>query len=324
MTRHLGALALLLVLAAAAPAAELTYPVYRAATPPVLDGEVSGDPAWQTAPASTGFCVLGKSYANAKQTTARLLWGDGAVYLGVVCEEQDAPLMKLAVRDYGETWLEDSLEIFLVPAGQAFQIGVTAGGAKGSGEGGPEVSKVTARTLIGKDFYSVEVCIPAAVVKAAPKAGDKWRGEVCRNIWTTASGGDKFTSWTPLQSRFLEPEHFALLSFMPGSLQPAEAEKLTEQLNAPYRAQLAAQVQAAAALGTQYLPALRQAQTDATYGEQARRLLRDWRRLERLSKQNTQASILDTRQALMKLEALGEQSYQLKYKYLIDQLLATE
>ena len=295
--------------------------MFRAAVPVTVDGDVAGDHAWAGAPASTGFSVLGDGFATAKQTTARILWDDAALYVGVVCEEPDAALLKPAVRDYGDTWVEDSLEIFVQPVGQVYQLGVTAGGAKGAGEGGPDLARVTAAARIGKDSYSIEVRIPFEVLKSTPKAGGKWHAEVCRNIFTTASGGDKFTSWTPLQSRFLEPDNFATLAFSGETRDAAGAATITEQLNAPYRAKLTAQVKAAAVQGQGYLDTLKQAAADAKYGESARALLADWQTIEKLGRQADTAGILDIRTALMKLQALNEQSYQVKYKYLIEKLL---
>lgn len=307
---------------AALQAATLNYPVLRAAVPVTVDGDVAGDPAWQGAPQVTGFSVLGNGYAKAKQTTAQMLWDDKGLYIGVVCEEPDATLLKPSARDYGDTWSEDSLEIFLQPAGQVYQVGVTAAAGKGAGEGGPDISKITAAATIGKDSYSIELLIPAAVLKASPKGGDKWFGEICRNIFATRSGGDKFTSWTPLQSRFLEPDHFAALTFSNESASAAKAAQLTEQLNAPYRQALLGEVKAAATQGAQYQGTLKDASADVTFGEQARKLLSDWQEIEKLSKSSNNAGTLEMRQSLTQLQALNEQSYQLKYKYLINKLLS--
>ena len=318
MNRTLLLLVLLLP-AVAAQAVGLTYPIYKAPSAPLMTGDIQADPAWQAIPASTGFSVLGNGYTYVKQTTARMLWDDQALYIGVVCEEPDAAQLKPQVHDFGDTWTEDSLELFIMPALQAYQIAVTAGGAKGGFEGGPDVSKVTAAAKIGKDFYSIEVRIPFTVVKGNPKAGDQWRGEVCRNIFTGA--GDKFTSWSPLKSRFLEPDNFAILSFKDEVLSPAQAAQITEQLNAPYRGTLTAQIKAAAGEGAQYQDALKQAQNDPKFGEQAGQLLEQWQNIAHLNEQASRAGILDLRQALMKLQMLNDQSYQVKYKFLIEKLL---
>ncbi|MEI6502616.1 MAG: carbohydrate-binding family 9-like protein [Armatimonadota bacterium] len=316
------ALTIALLACVAATAAPLSYPVFRAPAAIVVDGEVQQEAAWQGAPSVTGFSKLGAGYTNAKQSAAQMLWDDQGLYIAVVCEEPDAALLKPVVRDYGDTWAEDSLEIFLQPALQAYQIAVTAGGAKGGFEGGPDVSKIKAAAKIGPDFYSIEVFVPFSVVKATTKAGDKWRGEICRNCFTSSGVVDKFTSWTPLQARFLEPDNFATLAFSGETSSAEQVKQLTEQLNLPYRQTVAASMKAAAEIGAQYKGTLQEAQEDAAMGERARGLLREWRTIERLSKQTDTASILDLRHSLMQLQELNQASYELKYKYLISKLLS--
>jgi len=111
MRTHL-ALTIALLGCVAAGAAPLSYPVFRTPAAVVIDGEVKQDAAWQGAPSVTGFSKLGGGYTNAKQSAAQMLWDDKGLYIAVVCEEPDAALLKPVVRDYGDTWAEDSLEIF--------------------------------------------------------------------------------------------------------------------------------------------------------------------------------------------------------------------
>lgn len=314
-------LALAFLAGSAFAAATLEYPVLRTAVPVTVDGQVQGDPAWRAAPQVTGFCVLGNGYTKAKQTVVQMLWDDQGLYVAAVCEEPDAARLKPAVRDYGETWAEDSLEIFLQPAGQVYQIGVTAGGAKGAGEGGPDLGRITAAATIAADSYSIEVRVPAAVLKAVIRGGERWRGEVCRNTFTVHSGGDRFTSWTPLESRFLEPEHFAVLAFRDEAASAATATAATETLNAAYRQALQEQVRAAAAQGEQYRQALRQAAEDGTFGEAARALLADWDRLAVLSQASEAVGTPQMRASVNRLQELNRQSYTVQYKYLIRKLL---
>lgn len=313
-----------LVLAGASQATVTSYPLYRTAVAPVVDGDVAGDPAWQTIPAATGFRVLGGDYAQAKQTTVRLCWGDEALYVAFVAEEPDAALLKPAAGDGGATWAEDSLELFLQPrppTGQTYQIGVTCGGAKGSGEGYPDIAKVQTAARIGNGFYAIEARVPWGVVDAQPQVGAKWRGTVCRNIFTTRSGGDKFTSLSPLQSRFLEPDNFATLTFMAEKLDQAQAQEISEGLNREYRASLLDQLAQLAASGKQYEETLRSARQDVKYGAEARDLLRSWQRLERLEAHADKAPTDDIRAGLLSAQGLGQRSYELKYRILLRQLM---
>ncbi|MCE5217659.1 carbohydrate-binding family 9-like protein [bacterium] len=313
----------LLALTAGQALAAPTYPCYHPTVTPVIDGEVAGDPAWQSLPAVTGFSVLGDGYSYTKQTLARLCWTVEGLYIGVLCEEPDAKLLKPKVLDGGDTWAEDGIEIFLQPAGrpEVYQFAVTAGGARGGFEGNPDTTKMRAAAKIGEDTYSLEALIPFDVVRGRAAEGVKWTGNLCRNIFTTRSGGDKFTSWAPLKARFLEPENFAAIVFHDSSLSTAEVEKVTEQLNSPYRRTLLKQVSQAAKAFSEYRQGLELAAQDAEYAGRAAALLSDWRRLEEMSRQANRASILDMRAALVKLEALNRDSYEVKYDYLIHKLL---
>lgn len=319
-------LPLLLIVMAALPAmaAPPTYPCHRPTVAPVIDGDVAGDPAWQTIPSVTGFSVLGGTYTYDKQSVARLCWTEAGLFIGVVCEEPDAKLLKPTAFDGGDTWMEDSLEIFVEPkrGGDVYQFGLTAGGAKGGFEGHPDITKMKAAAKIGADSYSVEALIPWAVVNASvPKAGDSWRGDVCRNIFTTKSGGDKFTCWAPLQSRFLEPDNFGTIVFNATNLSADAAAQATEQLNAAYRQRLLQQVAGAVGQFASYRDGLQTAAKDDKYGQQARALLRGWRDIERLNRQADQAGIVQMRAALKQLGQLNRDSYDVKYQYLIYRLL---
>lgn len=315
----LMALALLASQVLAAP----TYPCHHPAAAPVVDGEVAGDPAWQSIPAVTGFSVLGNGYTYTKQTLARLCWTEAGLFIGVICEEPDAGLLKPQAFDGGNTWAEDSIEIFLQPAGrpEVYQFAVTAGGAKGGFEGNPDITTMRAAAKIGDTSYSLEALIPWAVVRGQAAEGVKWTGNICRNIFTKRSGGDQFTCWAPLQAKFSEPENFATIAFHDSTLAADKVEQATEQLNSEYRRTLLGQVTEAVKAFTEYREGLASAAQDAAYAEKARGLLDSWQRLETINREAERASILDMRAALVKLETLNRESYTVMYRYLIYKLL---
>jgi hypothetical protein len=319
------ALIMLQVAAWGAGAGEQVYPCYRALEAPIIDGEVEGDPVWQHIPGATGFRRLGGGYTEVKQTVARACWDDEAFYVSMVCEEPDAAQLKPTIKDWGETWLEDSVEIFVQPEekGQVYQFGVTAGGAKGGWEGTPDVARCAAAAKIGTNSYSIEIRIPYEVLKTRrPENGRKWRGTFCRNIFTTKSGGDKFTNWSPLQSRFLEPENFATIVFVGNVLALEEARAVEEEINREYRQVIAAQLREASAEAPEYRKVLQEAAEDPVFGDQARALLRQWWRIDRLSRHSASAPLLDLRNALTQTRAAAAASHELKYRYLIHRLFA--
>lgn len=302
-----------------------TYPCYRPLVPPTIDGEVMGDAAWENIPGATGFHVLGNGYAAAKQTTAKACWDDQAFYVAMVCEEPDVPNLRLTVIDGGNFWEDDGVEIFLQPGEgrQVYQFGVTARGAKGGAEGHPDIAKMQAAAKMGEGMYSIELRVPHEILGAKPRVGDRWFGNFCRNIFTTKSGGDKFTSWAPLQSRFLEPENFAVFELRGPAPDLEQVQLITANLNKDYCATLVAAVQRAAQLSKNYLPVLAEAAKDPAFGEQARELRGRWWRIERIARRAAEASVWELRQAAAAAEATVEQSDRLKWEYLIKKLLDT-
>lgn len=305
-------------------AAPLSYPCYRAPCPPVLDGRIDEDPAWVGVPAVTGFSVLGAGYALAKQTTVQALWDAQALYLAFICEEPDVAAMKFSITDGGDAWLDDGVEIFLQPGGpghQVYQLIVTARGARGGWEGAPDFTKVEAAAHAGVDFYSLELRIPHEVLEAQPEAGDRWRANFCRNIFTTISGGDKFTSWAPLNRQFLEPEHFGELVLQGEAPDAAALPALNKQLNDGYRSHLLQRIRDVAEQGQEYAGVLRESVRDDEFGRRARDLRQRWRRLERMLRDAGESATDELRAAALDAASLASASYELKYRYMIHKLL---
>lgn len=325
MRRFLAACTVLFVILTVPAAADHFYPCHQAPVAPVIDGRVDGDPAWEGAPAVTGFFALGGGYTHAKQTVARVLYDAEALYFSVVAEEPDAAELNPQVSDGGWTWEEDSLEFFVQPADttSVYQFGVTAGGAKGAGAGDPDISLATAAAHIGEDYYSVELRIPWQVLhSAAPAPGDAWRFTVCRNIRTATSGGDRYTSWSPLETRFLEPNNFARLEFRGAPPPAAELRAQTEQLNSAYREVILRDLAKAAVSAGEYREALAEAAASTAYRESASELLTRWEHLGDLQARAQHISLLQVRQALTGMQELIAASYQLKWSHRLDRLVA--
>lgn len=313
----------LLIAAVPLQAAPPTYPCYQPAVAPAPDGDIAGDPAWRNIPPVTGFSVLGGTFTVAKQTTVQACWDREALYVAMTCEEPDAAQLKPTVADGGAAWLDDGIEIFVEPASGApvHQFVITAAGARGSGEVFPDIAKVRVGTAIDRDAYSVEARIPLSILGAAPTAGDRWRANFCRNIQTTQSGGDKFTSWAPVKQRFLEPESFAGLLFCGPAPDAATALAAANDLNRAYRSNLVTRLQAAAGEEREYADALKEAGRDAEFGRRARALRRRWREIESALRDADGVPIADLRRTVAGADSLVEDSYDLKYAYLTALLL---
>ncbi|MBD3292408.1 MAG: hypothetical protein GF393_05755, partial [Armatimonadia bacterium] len=247
----------LLCLPIAADANSSLYPCFRAQAAPAIDGDAA-DACWQHAPLATGFSVLGGGFTDAKQTAFRLCWDDAALYYLIICEEPDVARLKTDVRDGGQGWLNDGVELFVQPGGQgqAYQLVVTAAAARAAGAGAPDWRQVEAAVAQGEASYTLEIAIPHDLVRARPDVGDAWAVAVCRNTWTTNSGGDKFTSWPPLTRQFLEPDSFATIDFRGAAPAQEAVTALTRDLNRDYREHLVGELRAVAERGPIYRPVL--------------------------------------------------------------------
>lgn len=317
---------LLLALSGPAMAAEsaLEYPLYRVAVAPLLDGKIEGDPGWQGVPVATGFFRLGGGYTAAKQTEVRAAWDGRVIYLGIHCEEPDIALIEGAGKDGGELWSEDGVEVFVRPEGVAgfHQFIVNTAGARraaGLSDGTLEWQAAASRSA---DAYTLEVALPLALFGEPARAGSVWRGNFCRNIFTTQSGGDRFTTWAPLAASFHEWERFARWHFRDESPDPAAVPAREARLNGAYRAHLRAEAARLSKRGNEYLPVLRKAMRVSRFEEPATQLIREWEEAARISRLGRLAPAPELRRAVAASERLVERSFTLKYEFLFWELFS--
>lgn len=92
--------------------------VKKVASPPVMDGRLD-DPAWVKAPEASGFTVVGFKGRKADNPTFVKAVTDGkAVYFGFRCvEPKVADIPIISTKHDSDTWLQDSVEVFLNPDG---------------------------------------------------------------------------------------------------------------------------------------------------------------------------------------------------------------
>jgi len=307
------------------PGLKPSCPVYRLATAPAIDGEVQDDPAWRTIPGVTGFCVLGGGYTVAKQSTAWSGWTEGALYIAMACEEPDLKLIDDKRKDGGQLWLDNGVEVFLqLPrSADVFQFIVNTAGARtvGAGRDKVKLGHWKAAAVKSQGLWSLEAEIPFACLGATPSPGSKWLGAFCRNTWEYTSGGDKFTTWPPLTARFREPENFAALEFRGNTLSPEQAVQAALKLNLPYRHHLSQQIEELAQTGRQYEAPIAEAATERVFAAEARELSSAWKRIMTLAGGSADAPLPEVRKFISMARDLKRRSYELKYRFLIEQLL---
>ncbi|MBN1445540.1 MAG: carbohydrate-binding family 9-like protein [Candidatus Omnitrophica bacterium] len=223
-----------------------TYPCYRLAKTPLIDGEVTGDGAWDNIPSATGFFALRSNYVVAKKQTSFKMMHDGeAIYIGIHCVEPNVDLLVTKAQDNDvNIWQDDSVEIFIFPQGakKYIQFMISAAGKRWNGIGEPgsqpiALSNWQAATVRGQDYWEVEIKIPFSVLGKKPADGEKWTGNVCRNVMTPGSmagdeHGDRFSSWAGMEYGFHEPERFAAFVFYNKPLPAGETQNIERQLTA--------------------------------------------------------------------------------------------
>ncbi|MEE3202703.1 MAG: hypothetical protein VX262_05365, partial [Acidobacteriota bacterium] len=81
----------------------------RAEMPPVLDGDVLGDPAWENALIATAFVQNrpDEGQVASERTEVRVVFTEDTVYFGVVCYDRD-PQSIIVTDSRRDSSLEDS------------------------------------------------------------------------------------------------------------------------------------------------------------------------------------------------------------------------
>lgn len=87
-------------------------PVVATKGRPVVDGRVTGDPAWETAPWHGGFRVVGKDVPVQEKTRYKLLKDDAGLWFGFSCVDTWQKSIPRGRDD--SIWADDCLEVFLL------------------------------------------------------------------------------------------------------------------------------------------------------------------------------------------------------------------
>jgi len=195
---------------------------------PTIDGELN-DPCWQNAGRASGFLCLPDQHDRnrrraVEQTTALLAYDQEHLHLAFQCLESDMTALhqEIAERD-GPVHEDDCVEIFLAPPrsavlsaypgfGEYFHLIVNSRGVQRDGIGFHAVwnAEWRAATATSGTAWTAEMSIPFAALGAFPENGDFWKVNFCRHETRLA----EFSSWSPLEERFHEPQHFGTIGFV--------------------------------------------------------------------------------------------------------------
>ena len=149
--------------------------VARCTEAPTIDGHLSKNEQWDTAPALRGFWLLAGGPQEVG-TEGRLLYDSEALYVGVRCDQTAGKAIKAeaAERD-GSVFHEDSVEVFLIPPSsdiletmdersRYFQLAVNARGTRYDGIAKHDPSQWDAEWSAGASSgdgrWEVEIAVP--------------------------------------------------------------------------------------------------------------------------------------------------------------------
>ena len=200
----------------------------RVETPPVLDGDVLGDPAWENALIATAFVQNrpDEGQVASERTEVRVVFTEDTVYFGVVCYDRE-PQSIIVTDSRRDSSLEDSdsfqiiLDTFLdqqngfvfgtSPSGQEYDGQLVNEGTGGSGMGrGGQTSGAgggfnlnwdgvwQVQTLITNIGWSAEFAIPFRTIRFPARAEQTWGVNFQRNIRRR----NEAVYWAPLPRQF--------------------------------------------------------------------------------------------------------------------------
>ncbi|MDQ3068298.1 MAG: carbohydrate binding family 9 domain-containing protein [Acidobacteriota bacterium] len=182
----------------------------KVAQPPVLDGRVAGDPAWDAAPAGGDFRQIAPSAGApmSERTEVRIVYTDTTIYVGVICFDRD-PAGIVTANPKRDGALDDTDSIRLIldtyrdrqsgfvfgtsPSGLEYDAQVvnegqggsfTSGQAGGSGGGFNINWDGTWRVATTTDGtgWSAEFAIPFRTLRYPDAATQEWGLNVQRTI----------------------------------------------------------------------------------------------------------------------------------------------
>ncbi len=195
---------------------------------PVIDGVV-GEAEYGAAQWNGAF-VDYRGRGNAEHETKFLLAYDHrALYIAVVGDEPDPGAITLQPRERdGEIWRDDDIEVFVdadFDRSTYHQFAVNLGGVQFDAIGGPEHgqwgdtkwdARWESRVSIGATQYVVEFVIPyEALGVGAPKAGDTWGLNICRQrqALSATRAYPEMDAWSIPYANFHVPTHFGTVTF---------------------------------------------------------------------------------------------------------------
>ncbi len=183
---------------------------------PALDGSLD-DYGWQDATLLDGLIDCDGRGEPLQPTRVKVGATSDGLWVAFSCREPKRNLLRTkALAHDGAVWEDDSVEIFVDPAGDRksyYQFIVNAAGVtyEGKEKDGAWNGPWEARIGWPKDGWSAEVFIPWTTLGGKPAAGTKMGFNVARNRVVTGRDDEESSAWSPTLGTSHNPEKFGQL-----------------------------------------------------------------------------------------------------------------
>jgi len=195
---------MLAVLVGSACAQGLTYKSKLLSKPPVLDGEIDSDPAWESLPWESNFSYIGSERVATKQTFFKVGYTPTTLYFAIKCEEPNMNKIVAKFKDRESVFNDDGIELFIFPAKtkQFFHLIMNTQGARWNGMGLAMASDTLwdwqMMVAKQKNSYTVEIMLPFKLFDRIPDDLEQWTINISRNTFTTSE--DHYSTWSQLDN----------------------------------------------------------------------------------------------------------------------------
>jgi len=189
------------------------YKCTRAASPPALDGRLD-DVCWRGMDKTAVFTTEGGNPAQ-EQTTAMLVYGEDALYIGFECRESDMAGVAARVTSHdGPVWNDDCIEAFIdINNKSYYHFMANSLGTRYEEKGRDGSWNIDWQAAAGKEknAWCVEMRIPFLSLDSIPEEGGLWRLNLNREHH--AGGKAELSSWSDTGGSFHAPDRFGYLVF---------------------------------------------------------------------------------------------------------------
>ena len=202
-----------------------SFPAVRVETPPVLDGEVRDDPAWQEITPTGGFTQTTPDEGRpaSQRTEVRVIYTQDAIYFSFICYDDDPDTIVVSGTRRDTSLAEQDSVLFILDTYLDQQNGFVFGtnptglqydgqlskagqgsGMFGSGSGAGGGFNINwdgvwdVKTVMGDFGWSAEFRVPFKTIRYPSKDEQKWGMNFQRNI----TRRNENAYWAPLGRQF--------------------------------------------------------------------------------------------------------------------------